>query len=68
MSAGQILTGATSGATLTRDVLLEVKEAFDRQNKFMDKIDVKTIESGHGAQFIIGGKDSYALAKTHGRV
>lgn len=67
MSAGQILTGATSGATLTRDVLLEVKEAFDRQNKFMDKIDVKTIESGHGAQFIIGGKDSYALAKTQGR-
>lgn len=67
MSAGKILTGATSGATLTRDVLLEVKEAFDRQNKFMDKIDVKTIESGHGAQFIIGGKDSYALAKTQGR-
>lgn len=67
MSAGQILTGSTSGATLTRDVLLEVKEAFDRQNKFMDKIEVKTIESGHGAQFIIGGKDTYALAKTQGR-
>lgn len=66
-TTAQILTGATSGATLTRDVLLEVKEAFDRQNKFMDKIEVKTIESGHGAQFIIGGKDTYALAKTQGR-
>jgi hypothetical protein len=66
-TTAQILTGSTSGATLTRDVLLEVKEAFDRQNKFMDKIEVKTIESGHGAQFIIGGKDTYSLAKTQGR-
>ena len=27
-SAATILTGATSGATLSRDVFLEVKEAF----------------------------------------
>ena len=66
-SAATILTGATSGATLSRDVFLEVKEAFDRVNVFLPLIETKTIQSGHGAQFIIGGKDSTAIAKTQGR-
>ena len=32
MSAGQILTGATSTNDLSQEVFLEVKEAFDRVN------------------------------------
>lgn len=66
-NAAAILTGSTSGSTLTRDVFLEVKEAFDRVNIFLPLIEVKTISEGHGAQFIIGGKDSSTLAKTMGR-
>lgn len=66
-NAGVILTGATSASTLSRDVFLEVKEAFDRTNIMLPLVYTQTIASGHAGQFIIGGKDSYALAKTQGR-
>jgi Na+-translocating ferredoxin:NAD+ oxidoreductase RnfE subunit len=67
MSAGQILTGATSASTLSRDVFLEVKEAFDQNNIFLPLIMTQVIESGHAGQFVIGGKDTDALALTQGR-
>lgn len=66
-NSGIILTGATSTSTLSRDVFLEVKEAFDRTNIMLPLIYSQTIQSGHAGQFIIGGKDSYTLAKTQGR-
>jgi hypothetical protein len=67
MSAGQILTGATSTNDLSQEVFLEVKEAFDRVNIFQPLVENKTIENGSSAQFVIGGKDSQALALTQGR-
>lgn len=67
MSAGAILTGATSTNTLSRDVFLEIKEAFDRTNIFLPKIYTQYIASGHAGQFIIGGKDDQSLALTQGR-
>ena len=67
MSAGQILTGATTTNTLSRDVLMEVKEAFDRTNIFLPLISTQYLPSGHAARFVIGGKDDYSLAKTQGR-
>lgn len=68
MSAGTILTGGTSAATLSRDVLMEVKEAFDRTNIMLPLISTQYLPSGHAARFIIGGKDDYTLAKTQGRI
>lgn len=67
MSASQILTGATTTNTLSRDVLMEVKEAFDRTNIFLPLISTQYLPSGHAARFIIGGKDDHTLAKTQGR-
>lgn len=66
MSAGQIITGATSGDALGLKVYMEVQEAFDRTNVFMDLITTKTISSGASAQFIIGGLDG-DVAKTQSR-
>lgn len=66
MSAGIILTGKTSGDDLSLKVFMEVQEAFDRTNVFMDLITVKTIASGSSAQFIIGGLDG-DIAKTQKR-
>ena len=65
-SAGQIITGATSGSSLGLKVFMEVQEAFDRTNVFMDLITTKTISSGASAQFIIGGLDG-AIAKVQAR-
>lgn len=67
MSAGQILTGATSTNTLSRDVFLEIKESFDRTNIFLPLIYTQYLSSGHAGQFVIGGKDDQSLALTQGR-
>ena len=66
-NAANITVGATSTDTLSRDVFLEVKEAFNRANILMNLIQVQTITSGHAGRFVIGGKDTSALAKTQGR-
>ncbi len=64
--AGKILLGATSGDDLSLKVFMEVQEAFDRTNVFMNLITVKTIASGSSAQFIIGGLDG-DIAKVQSR-
>jgi hypothetical protein len=65
--SGIILTGNTTGNTLSRDVFMEVKESFNSTNIMLPLIETKYLASGHAAQFIIGGKDTSALAKTQGR-
>lgn len=67
MAAGLILTGSTTAGSLTQEVYMEVKEAFDRVNIFLPLIESKSIDSGSSAQFVIGGKDNQSMALTQGR-
>jgi len=67
MATNIITSGAGAQGDLGLKVFMEVQEAFDRTNVFMDLITTKTIASGASAQFIIGGLDG-DISKTQARV
>ena len=50
--------GTDTGADLTRDITLDVLQAFERKTRFIDKIRIDTIPEGSAAgSFIIEGKE-----------
>ncbi len=50
--------GTDTGAILTRDILIDVLQAFERKTRFMDLIRIDTIPQGSSAgAFIIEGKE-----------